>query len=82
MDTLDEKLMLDALTNQRSHSGKRSAAFTPNQAMKAVDWKILMVFAASVVLGVAIQKTGIRTRVLGVNEHQDLSMKVRKCKQS
>lgn len=50
--------------------------------MKAVDWNILMVFAASVVLGMAIQKTGIRTRVLGVNEHQDLSMEVRKCKQS
>ena len=83
MDTLDEKLMLDALTNQRSHTGKRFAALRlTNQAMKAVDWKTLMVFAASVVLGVVIQKTGMRTRVLGVNEHQDLSMKVRKCKQS
>ena len=32
---------------------------TPNQAMKAINWDILMVFAGSVVLGLAIQKTGI-----------------------
>ena len=32
---------------------------TPNQAMKAINWDILMVFAGSVVLGTAIQKTGI-----------------------
>jgi len=32
---------------------------SPNQAMKAVNWDILMVFAGSVVLGLAIQKTGI-----------------------
>ena len=32
---------------------------TPEQAMKAINWEILMVFAGSVVLGVAIQKTGI-----------------------
>ena len=32
---------------------------TPNQAMKSINWDILMVFAGSVVLGVAIQKTGI-----------------------
>ncbi len=32
---------------------------TPAQAMKAINWEILMVFAGSVVLGVAIQKTGI-----------------------
>ena len=36
---------------------------TPNQAMKAINWDILMVFAASVVLGVAIQKTGIAERL-------------------
>ena len=29
------------------------------QAMKSIQWEILMVFAGSVVLGVAIQKTGI-----------------------
>ena len=29
------------------------------QAMKAINWEILMVFAGSVVLGLAIQKTGI-----------------------
>ena len=32
---------------------------TPNQAMKSINWEILMVFAGSVVLGLAIQKTGI-----------------------
>lgn len=32
---------------------------TPDQAMKSVNWDILMVFAGSVVLGLAIQKTGI-----------------------
>jgi di/tricarboxylate transporter len=36
---------------------------TPNQAMKAIDWDILMVFAGSVVLGIAIQKTGIAERM-------------------
>jgi len=36
---------------------------TPNQAMKAINWDILMVFAASVVLGLAIQKTGIAERL-------------------
>jgi di/tricarboxylate transporter len=30
-----------------------------DQAMKAINWDILMVFAGSVVLGLAIQKTGI-----------------------
>ena len=34
-----------------------------NQAMKAVNWEILMVFAGSVVLGLAIQKTGIAERL-------------------
>ncbi len=34
-----------------------------NQAMKAINWEILMVFAGSVVLGVAIQKTGIAERL-------------------
>ena len=32
---------------------------TPDQAMKAINWDIIMVFACSVVLGLAIQKTGI-----------------------
>lgn len=32
---------------------------TPTQAMKAIDWNILMIFAGSVVIGTAIQKTGI-----------------------
>jgi di/tricarboxylate transporter len=36
---------------------------TPNQAMKAIDWDIIMVFAGSVVLGLAIQKTGIAERL-------------------
>jgi di/tricarboxylate transporter len=31
--------------------------------MKAVNWEILMVFAGSVVLGLAIQKTGIAERL-------------------
>ena len=33
------------------------------QAMHAINWDILMVFAGSVVLGVAIQKTGIAERL-------------------
>ena len=33
------------------------------QAMKAVNWEILMVFAGSAVLGLAIQKTGIAERL-------------------
>ena len=36
---------------------------TPNQAMKAINWDIIMVFAGSVVLGLAIQKTGIAERL-------------------
>ena len=36
---------------------------SPNQAMKSINWDILMVFAGSVVLGVAIQKTGIAERL-------------------
>jgi di/tricarboxylate transporter len=37
------------------------------QAMKAINWDILMVFAGSVVLGLAIQKTGIAERLaLGI----------------
>ena len=32
---------------------------TPDQAVKSIDWSILVVFAGSVVLGIAIQKTGI-----------------------
>jgi di/tricarboxylate transporter len=36
---------------------------TPNQAMKAINWDILMVFAGSVVIGLAIQKTGIAERL-------------------
>ena len=34
-----------------------------DQAMKAINWEILMVFAGSVVLGIAIQKTGIAERL-------------------
>ena len=36
---------------------------TPDQAMRAINWDILMVFAGSVVLGLAIQKTGIAERL-------------------
>jgi len=36
---------------------------TADQAMKSVNWDILMVFAGSVVLGLAIQKTGIAERM-------------------
>ena len=36
---------------------------TTDQAMKAINWDILMVFAGSVVLGLAIQKTGIAERL-------------------
>jgi di/tricarboxylate transporter len=36
---------------------------TPSQAMKSINWDILMVFAGSVVLGTAIQKTGIAERL-------------------
>ncbi len=36
---------------------------TPDQAMKSVNWDILMIFAGSVVLGLAIQKTGIAERM-------------------
>ncbi len=36
---------------------------SPDQAMKAINWEILMVFAGSVVLGLAIQKTGIAERL-------------------
>ena len=40
---------------------------TPDQAMKSINWDILIVFAASVVLGLAIQKTGIAERLaLGI----------------
>ncbi|MBR3856404.1 MAG: anion permease, partial [Bacteroidaceae bacterium] len=35
----------------------------PEQAMRAINWDILMVFAGSVVLGIAIQKTGIAERL-------------------
>lgn len=34
-----------------------------DQAMKAINWDILMVFAGSVVLGLAIQKTGIAEKM-------------------
>ena len=40
---------------------------SPDQAMRAINWDILIVFAASVVLGLAIQKTGIAERLaLGI----------------
>lgn len=35
----------------------------PEQAMKSINWEILMVFAGSVALGVAIEKTGIAERL-------------------
>ena len=36
---------------------------SPDQAMKSINWDILMIFACSAVLGVAIQKTGIAERM-------------------
>lgn len=36
---------------------------TPEQAMRSVNWDILIIFACSAVLGVAIQKTGIAERM-------------------
>lgn len=36
---------------------------SPDQAMRSINWDILMVFAGSVVLGLAIQKTGIAERL-------------------
>lgn len=43
---------------------------SPHQAMRSIDWSILMVFAGSVVIGNAIEKTGIATmlanEVLGI----------------
>jgi len=36
---------------------------TPEQAMRSVNWDILMIFACSTVLGIAIQKTGIAERM-------------------
>jgi len=36
---------------------------SPDQAMGAVNWDVLMVFAGSVVLGIAIQNTGIAQRL-------------------
>ena len=36
---------------------------TPEQAMRSINWDILMIFACSAVLGVAIQKTGIAERM-------------------
>ena len=36
---------------------------TSEQAMKAINWDILMVFAGSVALGMAIEKTGIAERL-------------------
>ena len=40
---------------------------SPEQAMRSINWDIIMVFAGSVVLGLAIQKTGIAERLaLGI----------------
>ncbi len=36
---------------------------TPEQAMRSINWDILMVFACSAVLGLAIEKTGIAERM-------------------
>ena len=49
---------------------------SPTQAMKAIDWSVLMIFAGSVVIGTAIQKTGIAstlaTMLTGVCSDQPL----------
>ncbi len=37
----------------------------PEQAMRSINWDILMIFAGSAVLGLAIQKTGIAERMAG-----------------
>ena len=36
---------------------------TPEQAMRSINWDILMVFACSAVLGLALEKTGIAERM-------------------
>lgn len=36
---------------------------SPEQAMRSINWDILMIFAGSAVLGLAIQKTGIAERL-------------------
>ena len=36
---------------------------SPEQAMKAINWEILMVFAGSIALGLAIQQTGVAERL-------------------
>ncbi len=36
---------------------------SPEQAMRSINWDILMIFACSAVLGIAIQKTGIAERM-------------------
>lgn len=36
---------------------------SPEQAMRSINWDILMIFACSAVLGLAIQKTGIAERL-------------------
>jgi len=36
---------------------------SPTQAMKSIEWNILMIFAGSVVIGVAIQETGIAEKI-------------------
>ncbi len=36
---------------------------SPTQAMRSINWDILMIFACSAVLGLAIQKTGIAERM-------------------
>ena len=36
---------------------------SPEQAMRSINWDILMIFACSAVLGLAIQKTGIAERM-------------------
>ena len=38
---------------------------SPEQAMRSINWDILMIFAGSAVLGLAIQKTGIAERMAG-----------------
>lgn len=36
---------------------------TPKQAMNSIEWNILMIFAGSVVIGTAIQKTGVAAAI-------------------
>ncbi len=56
---------------------------TPSQAMDSIDWNILMIFAGSVVIGTAIQKTGIAgtlaTSLMGICNNQPLMVMIAMC---